>query len=407
MLTSPRLAVEAQRAGSRGPGVAVGLQLLTRPPLAASRLFMYFARFNRLASVWTYDHLQNVFPLALWDRRFTWAASQTLSPHELFDPFVLLGALAASAGHLRLGVGVTDVTRHHPVLLAQSMLTLAHLTRTPPILGLGAGERMNLEPYGFDTSARFGRLEEALPILRQCFAHDGALSFQGHFFQLDRARLDLRAPPGRTPEIWLGGQGPRMLRLTGQYGDGWFPDFVASPEAYAAKLDIIRSAACEAGRNPEAITPGLCQFVVLAPSEQRARAMLETPLARLTALAAPAEAWRAVGASHPFGEHFRGPDDWLPERFTRAELDAALAAVPGELLGYGMLWGTPPQVASKLHAFGRAGLRHVLLIPASALVSRGAALYSLLGIRSIGHLLRADNGAERAAPAVLTRRIRP
>ncbi len=404
MVTAPPMAVDADRAGSRASGIAVGLQLLTRPPLAASRLFMYFARFSRLASVWTYDHLQNVFPSTLWDRRFTWAASQTRSPHELFDPFVLLGALAAGAGRLQLGVGVTDVTRHHPVLLARSMLTLAHLTRTPPILGLGAGERMNLEPYGFDTSARFGRLEEALHILRQCFAHETPLNFQGRFFRLDQARLDLRAPRDRTPEIWLGGQGPRMLRLTGQYGDGWFPDFVASPDAYAAKLAIVRSTAREAGRNPEAITPGLCQFVALARSEQRARAMLETPLARLTALAAPAEAWQAVGAAHPFGEHFRGPDDWLPERPTRAELDAALAAVPPELLGYGLLWGTPRQVATKLQAFGRAGLQHVLLIPASALVSRQAALYSLLGIRTITRLLREDSGPRQA---VFNRRVRP
>ncbi len=77
---------DAQDVYSRAPGIAVGLQLLTRPPLAASRLFTYFARFSRLASVWTYDHLQNVLPTALWDRRFTWAASQTRSPHELFDP---------------------------------------------------------------------------------------------------------------------------------------------------------------------------------------------------------------------------------------------------------------------------------------------------------------------------------
>ena len=42
--------------------------------------------------------------------------------------------------------------------------------------------------------------------------------------------MDLNAPKGKTPEVWIAGHGPRMLRLTGEYGDGWYPTVVGSPE---------------------------------------------------------------------------------------------------------------------------------------------------------------------------------
>ena len=119
------------------------------------------------------DHFQNVFPSAIWDRELTWLAAQRPSPHEFFDYQVLLGYLASRVGRLRLGVGVTEPIRRHPVLIAQAMMTLSHLTKRAPILGIGAGERMNIDPYGLDFSEPVTRLEEALQIIRLCLSTRG------------------------------------------------------------------------------------------------------------------------------------------------------------------------------------------------------------------------------------------
>ena len=193
------------------PRMTIGLNLLTMPPLFGDRILTSVARLSRLDVLWVSDHLQGQIPSAMLEQTFPWAASQIESPHAFFDYQVFMGALAAHAGRLRLGVGVTDPIRHHPVLLAQAMLTLAHLCKRPPILGIGAGERENIEPYGLDFSEPVGRLEEALQIIRLCFSHQGPLDFGGKHYRLDHAILDLRAPKGKTPQIWIGGQGPRML----------------------------------------------------------------------------------------------------------------------------------------------------------------------------------------------------
>lgn len=240
-----------------GPRVAVALNVSPKPPMRVLDASVAFARLARLDSVVIEDHFQEFLPTALWDEQLTWLANRAASPHEVFDFQVVLGHLAARAGRVRLGVMVTEPIRRHPVLIAQTMATLAHLTKRAPILGIGSGEAVNTEPYGLAVARPVDRLEEALQIIRACFSSTRPLEFDGTQFQLHGARMDLRPPPGRTPQIWIGAHGPRMLKLVGRYADGWYPAAVTTPAEYADKLAVIRKAAEDAGRDPEAITPSL------------------------------------------------------------------------------------------------------------------------------------------------------
>jgi phthiodiolone/phenolphthiodiolone dimycocerosates ketoreductase len=372
----------------RSSGIAVGLQIGTQPPLSALRAFLLGARAMQLDSVMVIDHFQNVFPSVIWDKELTWLAAQRPTPHEFFDYQVLFGYLASRVGRMRLGVGVTEPIRRHPILIAQAMMTLSHITKRAPILGIGAGERMNIDPYGLDSSEPVARLEEALQIIRLCLSAQGPITFCGKHYRLNGARMDLKPPSGKVPEIWIAGHGPRMLQLTGRYGDGWYPTTVVSPQEYAVKLATVRAAAAEAGRNAASITPALHRFMVVGSSEQEARAMLNTKVMRALGLMAPAELWRQAGVAHPFGEHFNALVDFVPDHYDRKTMDEAIAAVPAVLMTEGpLLWGSPQQVAAKLRAFGEAGLRHVVLAPVSGLVSQRAALYGLWATGQIARSL--------------------
>jgi phthiodiolone/phenolphthiodiolone dimycocerosates ketoreductase len=369
--------------------VMVGLQIGTQPPLALLRAEVLAARAMRLESLILIDHFQNVFPQALWNTDFTWVAARRPSPHELFDYQVMIGYLAPRVGRMRLGVGVTEAVRRHPVLIAQAMLTASHLTKRAPILGIGAGERMNIDPYGLDFTHPVDRLEEALQVIRLCLTSRGPISFSGSHFQLDRATMDLPAPPGRLPEIWVGGQGRRMLQLAGRYGDGWYPASVVSPQEYGEKLAAVRAAAVDAGRAAASITPALHRFVVFGSTEREARDMLNHKAIRLLGLAAPAAVWRRAGAVHPLGEDFNAIVDFVPDRHDRPVVEEAIAAVPDQVMTDGpLLWGTPEQVIARLRAFGEAGMRHVILAPVSGLVSSRAALYGLRATAQVARALR-------------------
>ena len=369
------------------PKIEVGMYVVAKAPLGGVEALVAAANDLQLDSVFIWDHLQDFFPSSIWNEEFCWLAANGESPHEWFEYQTLLGYLAARFPDVRLGVGVTESIRRHPVVLAQAALTLAHMSRRAPILGLGAGERLGSEPYGLDFSQPVDRMEEALQIIRLCFDTHGPITYEGTHFQLREAVLDLPAPDGRTPEIWLAAHGPRMLRLTGQYGDGWYPVVVASPDDYADRLDIIRTAAREAGRDPDTITPALHTPIVIAPTEAEARAMLDHKAIRFFALVYPAEVWQAFGVQHPLGERFRGFIDLLPETYDRQTVEAAIDAVPDAMLE-ASFWGTPEQVVAKLRAFGQAGLRHVVPLVASPLVSPEAAAYSMEAMAGIAQALR-------------------
>lgn len=339
-------------------------------------------------SIWLADHLMGWFPRALWTKDFSWLARGGRSPHAFYEWQVLAGHLAGQVGSMRLGIGVTEPLRRHPVVLAQAALTLSHLTRSAPILGLGAGEAENVVPYGLSFDRPVSRLEEALQVARLCLDAEGPLHFAGEHFTLDGALMDLRPPDGRRPEIWVAAHGPRMLELCGRYGDGWFPAFPMPPAAYASSLTAIRTAAVAAGRHPEAIVPSLEAFVVLGRSEKVARSYLEHRAVRFLALLAPDSMWREAGSEHPLGAGHRGAVDFIPHRHSADEMEAGIGRVPPDLLGARVIWGTPDQVVDQIQALAAAGLRHVVLAPVSGLVSRRAAFDAVRALPGMIRRLR-------------------
>ena len=376
--------------------VSIGMTIGTQPPMRRIGALLRVARTLRFDVAWTIDHFLGFFPRAIWDKDFSWLASPGSSPHPYFDYQVLLGHLARKAGgHTQLAIGVTEPVRRHPVLLAQAFMTLAHITKQRPILGIGAGEAENIVPYGLDFSSPVSRLEEALQVIRLCFDSDGPFDFDGQYFKLEDAVMDLTAPAGRTPELWIAAHRPRMLALTGRYADGWYPTFSFRPDEYEGLLGDIRASAINAGRDPSAIVPGWQAFAVIGSTERQARKLLEARGVRFTALLSPAYTWSAMGASHPLGSEFRGLIDFVPQNYSRTQLDDAIAAVPIDLLAEALLWGTPTHVTSRLHDYVDAGLRHLVLQPVSALVSRRDALYSLRSMVSILRKIR-RRGVPRA-----------
>lgn len=377
--------------------VSIGIGVGTQPPLRRIAFATRAARTFRFDAVWTVDHFQGWFPQDLWNREMSWTAAAGSTPHAYFDYQVLLGYLAQRVGPMQLGVGVTEVLRRHPVQLAQAFLTLSHMTKSAPILGIGAGERENTVPYGIPFDRPVARLEEALPIVRRCLDSRGPIDFAGEFFRLDKAVMDLAPAPDRKPQIWVAAHGPRMLRLAGQYGDGWYPTFPMQPADYAASLATIRSAAKTFGRDGGAIVPGNQILVVMGRTEREARKHLDSRVIRFFTLLAPAYLWESSGVEHPFGPDFRGLVDFIPSEYPAERILDAINKVPTDVVAQHVLWGTPEAVRERLETFVDVGLRHIVLGPASAAISRRSAAFSVRAVFSILRRVRRSANARLGA----------
>ena len=373
--------------------VSIGIGVGTQPPLGRIKMTARLARIAGFDAMWTVDHFQGWFPQELWNREMAWMAGPGATPHAYFDYQALVGYLAKRAGRLQVAVGVTEALRRHPVLLAQTAMTWSHMTQSPPILGIGAGERENNVPYGIEFDRPVGRLDEALQIIRRCFDSRGPFDFAGEFFVLDKAMMDLDPAPGRRPQIWVAAHGPRMLRLTGQYGDGWYPTFPMTPSAYAESLAVIRNTARSVGRDPKAIVPGHQIVAVIGRTEAEARKYLDAKVMRFLTLLAPAALWAANDLDHPLGPDFRGIVDFIPSEHSPQEIVAAMANVPTDVVAENVLWGTPERIRDSLETHVDAGLRHIVVSPASAAVSRRSAVHSLRALVSILRRVRRSANA--------------
>jgi phthiodiolone/phenolphthiodiolone dimycocerosates ketoreductase len=374
---------EAQGAIMR---VSVGLGVVTNYRLAELRQLLRYARLMGADCFLVSDHWQDFLPRALWDPTVTWRADRAGSPHEYRESFTSLGSLAHLAGRVRIGTAVTEVVRRHPVMVAQAAMTLAELTSKPPILGIGAGESLNVDPYGLGTPTPVSRLDEGVHIIRRCFEPGEAFDFVGRHFTLDNARMDICLDSDRRPEIWLAGHGPNMLRMTGRLADGWIPSSapVGGPADYDVAWKTVRDAAEAAGRDPECITPSLYAYILVAASSRSADSLARSTLARYLALAiSPATWWQEMGLDHPLGHTFRGYVDVEPEAIDDRRLAEAIDSVPAELVRSCYLIGTPRQIEDRIREYSEVGLRHVVLAPVSALVSRRDQTYALWAVANL------------------------
>lgn len=379
--------------------VEVGLAWDGVGQVDAGRNLLGLARDAGLDTFLMFDHLINVFPRQAWDTEFTHLATDLPEPDRCLDYATVLGSYAAHAGPVRLAVGVTDPHRRHPAVLAQSVLTLAQLTERAPVLGIGAGARENLHPYGIRPDQPVQRVEEALRVLRALLDHEGPHDFAGRHFTLDQALMGLRPPQGQEPLLWLGANRNRMLRLAGRYADGWVPSELVPPEVYAERLAVVRAAAEEAGRAPDAITPAGGVPIVVAETDAAAEELLTAKPIRFTALHAGAEAWRRHGVSHPFGENYRGLAELLPHRLTREEVTRAMAAVPDALVAEQAIVGSRQTVLKRIRQLLDAGMRHPMLIPVSASASPQAAQYTVESVVWLARELRSEGATAEGGAA--------
>ncbi len=181
---------------------------------------------------------------------------------DFFDTWTLLTALAMVTQEVHLLPNVLNLPLRPPAMLAKAAATLDLLTASRVELGLGAGAfTEGVVGYGGPKRTpgeAVSALEEALHILRmlwQPLPPNSTVSFEGDYYQLHNVQ------PGPAPahdiRIWLGGNKPRMLRVTGLLADGLLiSSTYIPPEEVPAIQRAVDEGAGQAGRIPNAIRRG-------------------------------------------------------------------------------------------------------------------------------------------------------
>src|SRR5712691_6419591 len=151
-----------------------------------------------------------------WDGVFYWDGIYIESAGPMYDPWVILGAMALQTKRVRLGAVLTPLSRRRPWKLARETVTLDHLSNGRLIVPVGLGA---LDDGGFakvgeatDRKIRAQLLDEGLEILTGLWSGQ-PFSFHGEHYHVQE--MTFLPPPLQSPRIpiWVVGAWPRIKSM--------------------------------------------------------------------------------------------------------------------------------------------------------------------------------------------------
>lgn len=147
-----------------------------------------------------------------WDGVFYWDGICIKGMEQMYDPWVVLAAIALRTKRVRIGAILTPISRRRPWKLARETVSVDHLSHGRLVLPVGLGA---LDDGGFagvgeatDRKKRAQLLDEGLEILTGLWSGQ-PFSFQGEHYHIEE--MTFTPPPVQTPRIpiWVVGAWPR------------------------------------------------------------------------------------------------------------------------------------------------------------------------------------------------------
>ena len=276
-----------------------------------------------------------------------------------------LGYLAARTGTMLLGSGVIQVGTRSPVTIAQTAMTLAHLSGGRFLLGLGVSGPQVMEGlHGIPFGHPLTRMRETVEIVRAVCAGQ-KVSFAGSHYQIPlpgTRPMRVSLPPVAVP-VYLAALAPKMLALTGEIADGWLgTSFV--PEGASAYFSHLDAGLARAGRTRADLD--VCQGAEISLVD-------EADLAATVAGRKKELAFSLGGmgsATSNFYNDAYSRQGWaevaarVRERWQAGDRDGAAGLVTDEMVLATTLIGTEDMVRARLRTWREVGVDTVRLYPA-------------------------------------------
>ncbi len=163
------------------------------------------------------------------------------------SPIPAMTAIAMATERLRVGTFVLNNDLRHPAVLAQDLASVDVLSGGRLDVAIGAGwRREEYDAIGLDFDdgpTRVGRLEEAVAVLKGCFA-EGAFSHSGRQYTI--TEFDSQPKPVQRPHppLLIGGGGRRILTLAGREADvvGLAPRTLGTQRVDPASITLAATA---------------------------------------------------------------------------------------------------------------------------------------------------------------------
>ena len=180
------------------------------------------------------------------DFQEAWIGEHHSAGFEIIDsPELFIAAAAERTKHIRFGTGVISIPYHNPLMVANRIVQLDHMTRGRVMCGIGPGLlASDAIMLGIHPSVQRDRMAEGIDVLLRLFRGE-TVTEKTDWYTFENARLHLRPYTRPYPEVAVASAvTPSGGRLAGKYDLGMLCVTTDRGSGFDA-LDVNWKIACE------------------------------------------------------------------------------------------------------------------------------------------------------------------
>ena len=261
------------------------------------------------------------------------------------DVFITLAILGSRTKRVRIGPGITSPYIRHPVTLASSIGSLDELTGGRMVLGIGPGDRTSLDKLGLSYEKPVAKIRSCIETIRRLLS----LPFEGDQINSPEPRLSFAV---RQVPIYLGAQGPNMLKLAGEIADGVLIN-ASHPQDIENAVKYVREGLSLRGDNPSLFDIGAFTLFSIDEDLTRAKKVIRPVIVYVVDHLLPEQKQQILDQDPPSKELFNA--------LTKRDYKEANNKVSDFLIEKFSITGTPRGCLEKLVELQKIGINQVVI----------------------------------------------
>jgi 5,10-methylenetetrahydromethanopterin reductase len=262
--------------------------------------------------------------------------------------YTSLATVAAYTEKIKFGPGVTNPYHIHPVVTAQAVASLNEIAPNRVICGLGVGDKTTLEMVNIEQSKPLATIREATQIIREMCTGKN-VQLDGEVFKIAGAKFNFKTT--NPIPIFIGAQGPKMLAMAAEIGDGVLIN-ASHPKDVENAMVHIKEGATKAGKPLNQLTISVyTSFSVAADMEKAMKAVI--PVAAYIVAGSPEIILQRHNISTEKASQIR-------DAIVHGKWKEAFAQVTPEMIEAFSICGTPGIVAEKIAHLTRIGATQIV-----------------------------------------------
>ena len=258
--------------------------------------------------------------------------------------YVTLTMISNYTDRISLGPGVTNPYLVHPVVTGQILASLDEIAPGRVVCGLGIGDKTALNLLNIHRRKPLSIMREAIHIIREISSGKN-VEFEGLFYKVVGSRLNFS--PSKPIPIFVGAQGPKMISLAAELGDGVLVN-ASHPKAFEKARTHINEGILKAGKAIKDIEIAATTCFSIS-RDVKAAEKAAKPVVAFIVAGSSDTILQEQGISIELVKQIR-------TSINHAKFFEALSTVKPEMMDAFSIFGTPEICVEKIHNLTKAGI---------------------------------------------------